>query len=70
TRLERLRLQSTEVTPAGLCSLAALPELRELDLRREMVKAADLDAIEKALPNCKIRHPGEPWDTPPSGTRR
>lgn len=70
TRLERLRLQSTEVTPAGLCSLAALPELRELDLRREMVKAADLDAIAKALPNCKIRHPGEPWDTPPSGTRR
>lgn len=65
-----MRLQSTEVTPAGLCSLAALPELRELDLRREMVKAADLDAIAKALPNCKIRHPGEPWDTPPSGTRR
>jgi hypothetical protein len=70
TRLERLRLQSTEVTPAGLRSLTTLPKLQELDLRREMVNAADLEAIAKALPNCKIRRPGEPWDTPPSGTRR
>ena len=70
TRLKRLRLQSTKMTPAGLRSLAALPELRELDLRREMVKPADLDAIEKALPNCKLRRPGEPGDGPAAATRR
>ena len=54
-----LRLQCTEVSTLGFGSLVALPSLRELDLRRSSLRPEALVEITKALPNCRIRRPGE-----------
>ncbi len=76
TPLERLRLRTTTITTAGLLPLAALPSLRDLDLRQAGVHGPALDELQQALPNCRIRRPGEPNDDPfssnavPGDTRR
>lgn len=69
-----LRLQCTEVSTLGFGSLVALPSLRELDLRRTRLQPDALAELEKALPNCRIRRPGEQPEPTfpyiPAATRR
>ena len=49
-----LDLSNGEFTAGGLKALAALKELKELNLSGSNAKAADVADLKKALPDCKI----------------
>jgi serine/threonine protein kinase/Leucine-rich repeat (LRR) protein len=53
--LERLSLAGTGITDADLPALYGLSGLKELDLTGTQVTMPGLDALQKALPGCKIR---------------
>jgi hypothetical protein len=54
--LERLFLDGTDVTDAGLEHLKGLAELRILELYATQVTDAGAADLRKALPHCEIRH--------------
>ena len=53
-QLERLNVSDTQITDSGLTHLQGLAQLRELCLRGTGVSAAAVDAVQRALPQCKI----------------
>lgn len=55
-KLRYLRLVGTQVTDHGLENLTELPRLRFIHLRDTNVTDAGVAALQKALPNCKIRY--------------
>ena len=52
----RLSLNSTAVTDVGLAHLKGLTKLQTLDINSTKVTKAGVAALQKALPNCKIKH--------------
>jgi hypothetical protein len=54
--LQELNLDSTEITDAGLETLEGLNQLHNLDLYGTRVTDAGVAKLQKALPNCIIRH--------------
>jgi Leucine-rich repeat (LRR) protein len=56
TQLQTLELTVTKVTDAGLKRLKGLTQLQTLELSNTKVTNAGVEDLEKALPNCKIRH--------------
>ncbi len=54
TRLEKLILNGSAVTSAGLKYLLQLPRLREVDVRALKITAADVEQLRDRLPNCYI----------------
>jgi hypothetical protein len=52
--LESLNLFGTEVTDEAIQHLAALKNLKNLNLRRSKVTPAGVEALSKALPGCDI----------------
>jgi hypothetical protein len=54
--LRILELSSTQVTDAGLENLKGLTKLKYLDLRETQVTDEGIKDLQKALPNCEIRH--------------
>jgi len=54
TSLPRLSLRNTQVTDGGLVHLSGLANLKQLSLRTTPVTDKGLDALQKALPDCKI----------------
>ena len=57
SRLKHLReldLTSTDISDAGLAHLSKLDSLTILDLRRTQVTQSGKQAIQQALPNCKV----------------
>ena len=54
TKLEVLDLYNTKITDAGLVHLNGLTNLKSLNLERTKVTAAGAQALQKALPGCKI----------------
>lgn len=56
TNLEVLRLALSKVGDAGLPSLCGLKKLKYLDLRVTQVTDEGVAVLQKALPDCKIRH--------------
>ncbi|MFN0017799.1 MAG: hypothetical protein ACKVP0_06035 [Pirellulaceae bacterium] len=58
SRLKHVReldLSSTDISDAGLAHLTTLDDLRILDLRRTKVTQYGKQAIQEALPNCKVK---------------
>jgi hypothetical protein len=75
TRLQELRLEYADVTPAGLRELAKVATLRLLDLRRLHLSRAEFDALQQALPQVRIvtawSPPGPPiLEDMPGATRK
>ena len=56
TNLERLNLYYTDVTDAGLERLKGLPKLAWLNVQITHVSYEGVKKLQKALPNCEIRH--------------
>ena len=56
-KLEKLYLEKTQITDAGLLELAKMQQLRALRLHGTKVTAAGLAELQKALPNCEIYGP-------------
>jgi hypothetical protein len=57
TTLEEVVLDESPVTDADLIHFRSLTNLRKLRVKSTKVSAAGVDALQKALPNCKIE-----WD--------
>ena len=55
-QLQLLDLSDTKVTDAGLEYLKELPKLQSLDLRATKVTEIGVEGLERALPNCSIKH--------------
>jgi hypothetical protein len=53
-RLRELRLDSTNVSDAGLASLRAMTELRSLNLYHTRVTEKGYEELKTALPGCQI----------------
>ena len=53
--LEQLRLSGTAVTDAAVKDLSGMKSLRMLDVGGSKISEAGLEALEKALPGCKIQ---------------
>lgn len=56
--LATIGLWGTKVTDASVKNLVGLTKLQSLNVKRTKVTATGLDALKKALPNCKIEHDG------------
>ena len=56
TKLKYLHLSFTKVTDAGLVHLKGLTKLEWLYLWGTQVTDAGVQELQKALPDCKIRH--------------
>ena len=54
TALQRLNLNGTQLTDAGLEHLKGLTRLQRLALRNTKVTDAGVTRLQQALPNCKI----------------
>mgnify|MGYP002021178816 CR=1 FL=1 len=54
TKLEKLFLDSTKITDAGLVHLKGLTNLKGLDLYKTKVTDAGVQELQKALPTCEI----------------
>ena len=65
TDVSSLDLQDQDLS--GIRSLARFRDLQELDLRGNEVSAADLEYLQRHLPDCHIRYDvplgGEAWDS-------
>jgi hypothetical protein len=55
-KLKKLRLNFTRITDAGLVHLAGLSNLKQLGLQRTRVTDAGIKKLQKALPDCTIKH--------------
>ena len=55
TNLQTLHLEGTQITDAGLVHLKGMTNLHGLNLRETKVTDAGVAALQKVLPNCKIR---------------
>ena len=54
-KITSINLDGTQVTDAGLPELAKIKQLKEIDLENTKgVTEAGIDALQQALPNCKI----------------
>ena len=54
TNLERLSLNSIQITDAGLVHLKGLTSLEELEFRQTQVTDAGVAELEKALPKGRV----------------
>lgn len=54
TKLTHLTLDSTHITDAAVATLKAFPALRALNLYHTLVTKAGRDALQAALPQCRI----------------
>jgi len=55
TALQDLILDGTMVTDAGIAKLSTLTKLKTLSVSQTSVTAEGMAALQKALPNVKIR---------------
>jgi hypothetical protein len=54
-KLEKLKLNSTQITDVGLQRLKEIKQLRELSLTHTKATDAGVLKLHQALPNCEIR---------------
>ena len=54
TELQKLRLNSYQITDAGLVHLKGLTKLEELTLNETQITDAGVAELKKALPKCEI----------------
>jgi Leucine rich repeat len=55
-KLKSLSLAGADIGDAGLAKLKSLSELESLNVRKTRVTDAGVKDLQKALPNCKIKH--------------
>ena len=65
-KITSLRLNSTQITDAGLAHLESFAKLKELriDVRLDDARITDegVKKLQEALPNCEIKCCRTPWD--------
>jgi len=56
TKLVDLKLDSVDLTDAGIATVAALRSLKQLDLYHTLVTEKGYEKLKAALPNCEINY--------------